>query len=147
MHVIILENIRSLNNVGAIFRTADGAGFDRVALVGYTPTPPREEISKTALWAEDFVPWEYFVNIESAIEHYKTQGCTIIALEKNKKSINLFDLEKPTSVALIVGNELEWVSEIAQETAEHICHLPMFGEKESLNVAVAAGIGMYAIVV
>ncbi|MFA6080473.1 MAG: TrmH family RNA methyltransferase [Candidatus Gracilibacteria bacterium] len=146
MHVIILENIRSLNNVGAIFRTADGAGFDRVALVGYTPTPPREEISKTALGAENFVPWEYFVEIQDAIEYYKKQGCTIIALEKNEISSNLFDLKKPTSIALIVGNELEGVSKMAQEIAEHICHLPMLGKKESLNVAVAAGIGMYALI-
>ncbi len=143
MRIIILENIRSLNNVGAIFRTADGAGFDRVALVGYTPTPPREEISKTALWAENFVPWEYFVDIEEAILHYKHLGCSIIVMEKNAASTNLFGLPKIDSVALIVGNELEWVSEKAQAMADHICHLTMLGKKESLNVAVAAGIGMY----
>lgn len=146
MRVIILENIRSLNNVWAIFRTADGAGFDRVALVGYTPTPPREEISKTALWAENFVPWEYFVDIKDAIEHYKNQGCTIIILEKNTLSTNLFEIQKPHLVALVVWNELEGVSEIAQKMADHICHLPMLGKKESLNVAVAAGVGMYAVV-
>ena len=71
MKAIILENIRSLNNVGAIFRTADGAGFDRVVCVGYTPTPPRKEITKTALGAENWVPWEYYENIEEAIQNYK----------------------------------------------------------------------------
>ncbi len=71
MKAIILENIRSLNNVGAIIRTADGAGFDRVVCVGYTPTPPRKEISKTALGAENFVPWEYFETIEDALKSYK----------------------------------------------------------------------------
>lgn len=146
MRAIILENIRSLNNVWAIFRTADGAGFDRVALVGYTPTPPREEISKTALWAENFVPWEYFVDIEEAIKHYKDQECIIIVMEKNTKSTNIFELTQIPSVALIVGNELEGVSEVAQNMADHICHLPMLGKKESLNVAVAAGIGMYAMI-
>jgi 23S rRNA (guanosine2251-2'-O)-methyltransferase len=146
MRVIILENIRSLNNVWAIFRTADGAGFDRVCLVGYTPTPPREEITKTALWAENSVPWEYFVEIKDAIEHYKKNDCPIIVLEKNTISTDLFDLPKIESVALIVWNELEWVSEIAQKMADHICHLPMFGVKESLNVAVAAGIGMYSMI-
>jgi tRNA G18 (ribose-2'-O)-methylase SpoU len=146
MRVIILENIRSLNNVWAIFRTADGAGFDRVALVGYTPTPPREEISKTALWAENFVPWEYFVEIKDAINHYKNQGCSIIVMEKNTISTNVFELTQPISVALIVGNELEWVSQTAQSMADHICHLPMLGGKESLNVAVAAGIGMYMMI-
>lgn len=143
MRVIILENIRSLNNVWAIFRTADGAGFDRVALIWYTPTPPRKEISKTALGAEDFVPWEYFVSIQDAITHYKNQWCTIIVIEKNTISTNLFELPKIPSVALIVGNELEWVSKEAQKHAEHICHIPMFGKKESLNVAVAAGIALY----
>ncbi len=93
MKAIVLENIRSLNNVGAIFRTADGAGFDRVVCVGYTPTPPRKEISKTALGAENFVPWEYYETIEDALNKYKKIGCTIIALEKNKKSTSLKELK------------------------------------------------------
>lgn len=143
MKAIILENIRSLNNVGAIIRTADGAGFGRVVCVGYTPTPPRKEISKTALGAENWVPWEYYEKIEDAIETYRSAWCTIIAMEKNNKSTDIFTLRKLDSVALIMGNELEWVSEAAQKWADHICHLPMLGKKESLNVAVAAGIGMY----
>lgn len=143
MKAIILENIRSLNNVGAIIRTADGAWFDRVVCVGYTPTPPRKEISKTALGAENWVPWEYYEKIEDAIEAYKKLKCTIIVMEKNEKSDSLFELEKNLSLALIMGNELEWVSATAQKMADHICHLPMLGKKESLNVAVAAWIGMY----
>jgi len=146
MKAIILENIRSLNNVWAIFRTADGAGFDRVICVGYTPTPPRKEITKTALWAENFIPWEYYERIEDAIDSCKKQGCTVIALEKNEKSISLQTLNveyRTLNVGLIVGNELEWVSETGQKMADSICHLPMLWKKESLNVAVAAGIGMY----
>jgi len=147
MRAILLENIRSLNNVGAIIRTADGAGFDRVVCVGYTPTPPRKEISKTALGAENFVPWEYYEKIEDAIETYKKLGCTIIALEKNNQSVLLStinDKQKTiNNVAIIAGNELEWVSEIAQKMADHICHIPMLGKKESLNVAVAVGISLY----
>lgn len=147
MKAIILENIRSLNNVGAIIRTADGAGFDRVICVGYTPTPPRKEISKTALGAENFVPWEYYEKIEDAIETYKKLGCTIIALEKNNQSVILSTINNKqktiNNVAIIAGNELEGVSQQAQKMADHICHLPMLGKKESLNVAVAAGIGMY----
>ncbi len=150
MKAILLENIRSLNNVGAIFRTADGAGFDRVVCIGYTPTPPRKEISKTALGAENFVPWEYYETIEDAINTYKNLGCTIIALEKNNKSTSLQDIKNNhhvwQNVAIIVGNELEGVSTIAQATADHICHLPMLGKKESLNVAVAAGIALYTLV-
>jgi 23S rRNA (guanosine2251-2'-O)-methyltransferase len=145
MKAIVLENIRSLNNVGAIFRTADGAGFDRVVCVGYTPTPPRKEISKTALGAENFVPWEYYETIEDALSEYKKIGCTIIALEKNKKSTSLKVLEvwKGENICIVAGNELEWVSEIAQKMADHICHLPMLWKKESLNVAVATGIALY----
>lgn len=143
MKAIILENIRSLNNVGAIIRTADGAGFDRVVCVGYTPTPPRKEISKTALWAENWVPWEYYEKIEDAIETYRKLWCTIVAMEKNDDSTDIFTLKKIDSVALIMGNELEWVSKAAQKLADHISHLPMLWKKESLNVAVAAGIGMY----
>lgn len=143
MKAIILENIRSLNNVGAIIRTADGAGFNRVVCVGYTPTPPRKEISKTALWAENWVPWEYYEKIEDAIETYRKLWCTIVAMEKNDDSTDIFTLKKIDSVALIMGNELEWVSKAAQKLADHISHLPMLWKKESLNVAVAAGIGMY----
>lgn len=143
MKAIILENVRSLNNVGAIIRTADGAWFDRVVCVGYTPTPPRKEISKTALGAENWVPWEYYDDIEKAIQTYQELWCEIVVMEKNEKSDSLFELEKNLSIALIMGNELEWVSQKAQKMADHICHLPMLGQKESLNVAVAAWIGMY----
>lgn len=143
MKAIILENIRSLNNVGAIIRTADGAWFDRVVCVGYTPTPPRKEISKTALWAENWIPWEYFENIEDAIQTYKNLGCEIVVMEKNNISTDFFTLDSSKSVALVMGNELEGVSMEAQKMANHICHLPMLGKKESLNVAVAAGVGMY----
>ena len=147
MKTIILENIRSLNNVGSIIRTADGAGFDRVICVGYTPTPPRKEISKTALGAETWIPWEYYEKIEDAIDTYKKVGYTIIVLEKNEESINLLTcpLDKGglRGIAIIAGNELEGVSKIAQDMADHICHLPMLGKKESLNVSVAAGIAMY----
>lgn len=150
MKAIVLENIRSLNNVGAIFRTADGAGFDRVVCVGYTPTPPRKEISKTALGAENFVPWEYYETIEDAINTYKNLGCTIIALEKNNKSTSLQDIKNNhniwQNVAIIAGNELEGVSATAQAMADHIYHLPMLGKKESLNVAVATGIALYTFI-
>lgn len=147
MKAIMLENIRSLNNVWAIIRTADGAWFDRVVCVGYTPTPPRKEISKTALGAENWVPWEYYEKIEDAIETYKNLWCTIVVMEKNERSVPICSLKiedwRFEKICLITGNELEWVSETAQKMADNICHLPMLGKKESLNVAVAAWIGMY----
>ena len=107
MKAIILENIRSLNNVGAIIRTADGAGFDRVVCVGYTPTPPRKEISKTALGAENWVPWEYYEKIEDAIQTYKNLECEVVVMEKNNISTDFFSLDSFENVALIMGNELE----------------------------------------
>lgn len=107
MKAIILENIRSLNNVGAIIRTADGAGFDRVICVGYTPTPPRKEISKTALGAENFVPWEYYETIQDAIQTYKDMGCKVVVMEKNEMSTDFFSLDSFDDIVLIMGNELE----------------------------------------
>lgn len=107
MKTVILENIRSLNNVGAIIRTADGAGFDRVVCVGYTPTPPRKEISKTALGAENWVPWEYYEKIEDAIQAYKNLKCEVVVMEKNKISTDFFSLDSFKNVALVMGNELE----------------------------------------
>ena len=147
MKIILLDNIRSMNNVGAIFRTADGAGWDRVILTGYTPTPPRQQISKTALWAEKSVKWEYFEDPFKAVEYYRKEGFTVLAAEKGKTSVDykkLWTLNfELWTLVLVVGNEVSWVSPTLLEASDHIIHLPMHGEKSSLNVAVAAGVLMY----
>ena len=149
MKVLILENIRSAYNVGAIFRTADASGVDKIHLVGYTPTPvdrfgrEQNEIKKTSLGASEYIEWEHGNNIESVIEKLRTKGLEIWAIEINSGSFSLIDEETPDKVAYILGNEVEGVSGEAEELADKVLHLPMKGKKESLNVSVTAGIVMY----
>jgi len=141
----IADNIRSLHNVGALFRTADGAGVEALILCGITGQPPRNEIRKTALGAEDFVPWQYRENTLSAIKELKTAGYHIIALEKNDHSQLLYEIELQLPVALIAGNEYWGISNEVLNEADSIVHVPMFGQKISLNVSVAFGIAAYEI--
>ena len=143
---LLVPDIRSLQNVGALFRTADGAGWDRLVLCGYTPTPPRAEISKTALGAEAWMPWEYFSDVKTAIAHLRGQGFSVVALEKNESSVDYreFDAKKIPKLALLLGNETAGVSPEILALCDSVVHLPMRGKKESLNVAVAAAVAMYA---
>lgn len=146
--VIILDSIRSMQNVGAIFRNADGSGFDKIILAWHTPTPPRSDISKTALWAENYINWEYYEDIFDALKELKQQGYQIFAVELTPQAIDyktLFhsNLEK---VCLIVGNEVLWVSKEVLDFCDKHVIIPMIGKKNSLNVSVAAGIVMYALV-
>lgn len=137
-----------MNNVGAIFRTTDGAGWDKIVLTGYTPTPPRKEIDKTALWAQKNVAWEYFESAQEAIKKYKINGYTILSAEKNDVSQDYRDVTesknlKQKDIVLILWNEVDGVSDELCGLSDHILHLPMHGEKSSLNVAVAAGVFLY----
>lgn len=147
MKLLLLDNIRSMNNVGAIFRSADGAGWDRIILTGYTPTPPRQQISKTALGAEVSVPWEYFEDAKIAIQEYRKRWYMILAAEKNGQSCDTHEWKKEfpdtEDLLLIMGNEVDGVTQELQDMSHHILHLPMRWEKSSLNVAVAAGVFMY----
>ncbi len=142
---LIVPDIRSLQNVGALFRTADGAGWDRLVLCGYTPTPPRAEISKTALGAEGWMPWEYFADVKAAITKLREEGFGVVALEKNGTSVDYreFDASKFHKLALLLGNETAGVSPEILALCDAVVHLPMRGKKESLNVAVAAAVAMY----
>lgn len=145
--VAILDNIRSRENVGSIFRTADAAGVSKIYLCGITPQPPHEKISKTALGAEAIVPWEYNRQTWRLIEKLKKDGYQIIALEKTKNAENIFELKKTLrKTALIVGNEVDGLGTNILKQAEKKVVIPMYGHKESLNVAVAFGIAVYAIV-
>jgi tRNA G18 (ribose-2'-O)-methylase SpoU len=147
--VVVIEDLRSLHNVGAIFRTADGAGFSRLFLCGITGLPPRKEIAKVSLGAEDFVPWYFYPFITECLSDLAERGYQIVALEKNALSTSLYSslqsgaLRRP--LALVVGNEVTGVSHEAQTYCEHICHLTMRGRKESLNVSVAFGAASYLI--
>lgn len=143
---LVVPDIRSLQNVGALFRTADGAGWDRLVLCGYTPTPPRAEISKTALGAESWTPWEYFADVKAAIGKLREEGFSVVALEKNGTSVDYreFDVAKFPKLALLLGNETAGVPPETLALCDAVVHLPMRGKKESLNVAVAAAVAMYA---
>jgi len=141
---LLLDSIRSLQNVGALFRTADGAGFSKVYLTGITPTPPRKEISKTALGAELFVPWEWYEDPVEILAKLRADGVRIIALEQSSKSIPYTELPAfPEGACLILGNEISGVSPGLMEFADVIIEIPMLGQKRSLNVGTAGGICMY----
>ena len=139
----VLENVRSLWNVGSIFRSADGAGVHRLVLCGFTAHPPRPEISKTALGAEEAVPWEYWSKAAEAVESLRAQGYQVIALETGPASVPLEECVLRPPVALVVGHETEGVSEAARMACDFTAHLPMLGAKQSLNVAVAFGVAAY----
>ncbi len=152
---LILYNIRSRENVGSIFRTADGAGVSKIFLCGITPTPPHEKISKTALGAETYVPWEYCRETWRLIAKLKKEGINIVALEQTKESVNIFSAEggsasggkfKPKfPLALVLGNEVRGLSPQILKYCGKKISIPMYGKKESLNVSVAAGVAIYQI--
>lgn len=147
-----MHNIRSLHNVGSIFRTADAAGITKLYLTGYTPAPldemgrPRKEIVKTALGAEDSVPWEKAPNITKTLGSLKKQGFTIVALEQSKEAVNFKNFQPRFPLALLVGNEVRGLSRAVLKKSDLVIKIPIYGKKESLNVAVAFGIAVYEIV-
>ncbi|MHC4504432.1 MAG: TrmH family RNA methyltransferase [Planctomycetota bacterium] len=142
---VVLENIRSLWNVGSIFRTADAAGVEELWLVGITGRPPREEISKTALGAEEAVRWREAATALEAVESLREGGRFVVALERTSASVPLAGADVRFPCALLLGNEVAGLSAEAIEAADVVCHVPMHGVKSSLNVAVAAGVALYEI--
>ncbi|NUJ97246.1 RNA methyltransferase [Candidatus Gracilibacteria bacterium] len=143
--IILLDSLRSLQNVGAIFRNADGAGFTKLILCGHTPTPPRSDIAKTALGAEKTIDWEYFKDGEKIIQKLKNDGYKIFALEtgENAKDFREYQNKNFEKVCVVVGNEVKGVDEKILGICDEIIMIPMMGKKSSLNVSVAAGIIMY----
>lgn len=143
---VICHNIRSLYNVGSIFRTADGAGVDKIFLCGYTGFPPRKEISKVALGAEKIIPYERKQDTWRLIKKLKEDGVMIIALETVLGiSIDFRKFKPKFPLAIILGNEVRGIPESLLKRSDKIIHLPMYGEKKSLNVSVAFGIAIYEI--
>ena len=146
---VILHNIRSAQNVGSIFRTSDAAGVSRVYLAGYTPTPvdrfkrKNPKIAKAALGAEDSIPWEARADIFELINELKGEGVMVVAVEQHSNSVPYTEWHPPTSVALILGNEVDGVPEDVLAACDAIIEIPMSGSKESLNVSVAAGIALF----
>jgi len=135
--------------VGSIFRTAEGAGVKKLYLCGYTPTPldrfgrTRKDLASVALGAEKLVPWEQASNALDLIEKLKKQKYQIVALEQDKEAINYLKLKPQNKRALIVGNEIKGIPQSILKACDKIVEIPMKGKKESLNVAVAAGIAIF----
>ena len=139
----LLYNIRSLHNVGSMFRTADGAGVKKLYLCGETGTPPRAEIAKTALGAEESVPWEYWMNAVECIAKLKKEGIQIVALELTPKSVDYRKFVAKGPVCLVVGSEIKGIPPDLLALCDDCIQIPMRGIKESLNVSVAFGIAAY----
>jgi 23S rRNA (guanosine2251-2'-O)-methyltransferase len=143
----VIEDVRSLYNVGSCFRTADAMLLERLVLTGYTPTPPRKEIAKTALGATETVPWEYIRDPVEAIRRLKETGYRVYALEITSNSQPLGQLVDPGyPLALVVGNEIAGVGQASLDECDGAIEIPMFGVKHSLNVAVAFGIAAWELV-
>ncbi len=143
----LLDNLRSAWNVGAIFRSADGLGINKLYLCGITPTPANQAVTKTALGAEKSVTWEYARNALDIASALKAKHYRVIALEQDERSVSLlrYTVPLPTKTLLIVGNEVTGVDPDLLDLCDHILHIPMRGNKRSLNVAVAFGIAAYAL--
>jgi 23S rRNA (guanosine2251-2'-O)-methyltransferase len=153
--IVIAHNIRSTHNVGSIFRTAEGFGVEKIILSGYTPYPKLDhdtrlphisekltsQIHKTALGAEEMVPFEYTEQIQ--LNLLKEDGFRVVALEQNNRSITLADYKTPEKVALLIGEEVHGITEELLAQCDDIIEIPMVGKKESFNVSVATGIALY----
>ena len=137
---ILVENVRSVHNVGSIFRTADGFGSEKIYLTGYTAYPPRDDLHKTALGAEESVPWEYYKDPIIAAKTIKKNNIPLILVEQTLKSQSIYDIKIPFPVCFMVGNEVVGVSEELSSLADMHVELPMRGIKQSLNVSVAVGV-------
>jgi len=140
---VLLDNVRSMYNVGAFFRAADGVGLEKLFLCGITAHPPKKAISKTALGAEETVAWEHHWHAMEAVEQLRRGGFQIAAIETGPQSIDLFQWEPRFPVCVLFGHEVDGLRpELLQISDAHV-HIPMLGQKRSLNVATAGGIVMY----
>lgn len=152
---VVLNDIRSIHNVGSIFRTADAAGVSKIFLTGYTPTPldrfgrPRKDLAKVALGAEKSVPWEYEKSTQAIIKKIKKAGVFVVAIEQSPRSVHYkkiaLDLKNHdiSHVAFVYGNEVDGISPDILNECDAVAEIPMAGKKESLNVSVSAGITLF----
>lgn len=140
---VVLDNIRSLYNVGAIFRTSDAVLAEELILCGITGYPPRKEIDKVALGAVEVVPWKYSQNTVDSVLKLKENGVKICALELTEQSVDFKKIEFPFPIAIVLGNEVEGISEEVMPLVDMAVSIPMLGRANSLNVATAYGIVAY----
>lgn len=165
MHCLVLHNIRSVHNVGSIFRTADAAGVLNIILSGYTPTPldrfgrERKDFIKVSLGAEKTIPWSQAKTISAVLTKLRKENFYIVALEQDRRATPLFNFSLPKAesrqrqgkapknkpLAILLGNEVRGLSPSALKLCDQIVEIPMRGKKESLNVSVAAGIALFAL--
>ncbi|EIW93297.1 RNA methyltransferase, TrmH family [Capnocytophaga sp. oral taxon 412 str. F0487] len=143
--IVILDNVRSLNNIGSVFRTCDAFLIEKIYLCGITATPPNKEIHKTALGATDSVAWEYEENTLSAVEKLKEQGAYIISIEQaeNSTMLNDFQPNGKQKYAIIFGNEVKGVEQEVVSASDEVIEIPQYGTKHSLNISVSAGIAIW----
>lgn len=143
--VLILDNVRSLNNIGSVFRTADAFLIEAIYLCGITACPPHKDIHKTALGATDSVDWKYYNSAEEAIDKLKSQGYTIIAIEQTEGSVMLdkFIPERGLKYALVFGHEVKGVDQQIVDMCDLSIEIPQYGTKHSFNISVSAGIVLW----
>ncbi len=146
--IVVLDNIRSMHNVGSVFRTADAFLLRGVYLCGYTPQPPHRDIHKTALGATETVDWQYFATTVDAVQSLKSGGYSVYAVEQTEGSISLqaFALPDVGQLAIVFGNEVSGVGEGALELCDGSVEIPQWGMKHSLNISIAAGIVLWELV-
>ncbi|MEZ4778836.1 MAG: RNA methyltransferase [Flavobacteriaceae bacterium] len=140
--IIILDNIRSLNNIGSAFRTADAFLIEKIYLCGITATPPHKDITKTALGATESVAWEYTQNTLEVVSNLKKENIQIIAIEQAENSVSLLDfkLQKNTKYAFVFGNEVKGVAQDVVNASDTVVEIPQYGTKHSLNISVSVGV-------
>jgi len=146
--VVVLENIRSMHNVGSVFRSADAFMIEAIYICGYTAQPPRKEIEKTALGATETVAWKYFPTTREAIQDLRQAHFKVFAIEQAKKSVSLHRLEEiqASKLALVFGNEVTGVENEIISLCDGCIEIPQFGTKHSLNISVAAGIVLWEVI-
>ena len=145
--IVLLDNVRSLNNIGSAFRTADAFLIEAVYLCGISATPPNAEIHKTALGAQNSVPWHYYKNASEAAHYLKKNGYQIIAVEQAENKINLQDYypSEDKKMVLVFGNEVKGISDEVMQMADICLEIPQFGTKHSFNISVSIGIVLWEI--
>ncbi len=147
---VLLHDIRSTHNVGSIFRTADAAGVVRVYLSGYTPTPidrfgrAQKDVAKTALGAEKYIPWEYFVSASRLISKLKKEGWYVVGVEQDVRALDYRKSKVKEKTVFVFGNEVAGISKEVRKRCDELIEIPMHGKKESLNVSVTAGIILFS---
>lgn len=143
--LVILDNIRSLNNIGSVFRTSDAFRIEKIYLCGYTAQPPHREIQKTALGATKSVDWEHNENIIDVIKTLQSQNVKVIAIEQTENAIMLddFTVTKSEKIAIVMGNEVQGVQQEVIDICDSVIEIPQIGTKHSLNISVSCGVVLW----